>query len=339
MQNPMKPWNVKFVPIILLFAAVSARGFAEIEYDKVFAEALRRGIEAYEGSAYADALGYLNAVLSEPQAGAYHADAGFWMGKTLLAAGVYPEATANIERALSSPDLKAGNRIEAEYLKARLLLLQSEYEAAVEAFERFIATRGESGFVPYAYFWAAEALYELGRYDGAEKIFSYFIAQHPSHPKAEAASYRLSLIGFAKKEQELLKLLTWSHEETMRSIDEFGRRERELRDALDTYRARLDAVGTSDLTAKAAELSDTVNALKLQLEARNREIERLKAEIAVYQAGIKKNDTAAERAAVTTADRATAAGNLLDLVSVKQDALALKAFYLDLLATSGGAAR
>lgn len=331
MLNPMKPWNVKFVPIILLVAAASVSGFAEDEYDRVFAEALRRGIEAYESAEYAEALGYLNAVLSEPQAGAYHADAGFWAGKTLLASGSYPEAAAQIERSLSSSELDTRNRIEAEYLKGRLLLLQSDHESAVEALERFIASHGTSEFVPNAYFWAAEALYELGRYDGAEKIFSYFIAQNPSHAKAEAASYRLSLIGFAKKEQELLKLLTWSHEETMRSIEEFGRREQELRGALDTYRARLEAVDTSDLTARAADLSDTVNALKLQLEARNREIERLSAEIAVYQAGMKKNDT--------MSNRATAAGNLLELVSIKQDALALKAFYLEVLAESGGTAK
>jgi tetratricopeptide (TPR) repeat protein len=122
--------------------------------------------------------------------------------------------------------------------------------------------------VPNAYFWIGESLYSLGRLEEAERVFAKVLRDYPQSYKVEAASYRLSLVEFKKREEELLRLLKWSHEEFLRAVEEYQRREKTYEQALAAYQQRTGSPEQRQAEARALEELKTENSSlrgKLQL--------------------------------------------------------------------------
>jgi hypothetical protein len=114
-----------------------------------------------------------------------------------------------------------------------------------------------------------------------------------------------------KKEVELTKLLKFSHEELLRSVQEYQNREKAYVQAIETYQKRLGSA-TSDDTRKI--IAD----LQQQLAQKTDELARLRAGAS----------SSTSSAAAPETDR------LERILTAKQKALSLKELYLQWLITS-----
>jgi hypothetical protein len=65
------------------------------------------------------------------------------------------------------------------------------------------------------------------------------VEQYPQSVKYEASSYRLALINQKKVEVELLSILKWTHEESLKTVEEYQRRERTYDQAIIAYQKKI----------------------------------------------------------------------------------------------------
>lgn len=293
---------------------------------------LRRGIELFANARYAEALPIFDALFLDPNSGAVRAEGAYWSAMTLLASGDPSAAEKAIESFLAA--FPGHERTpELMYHKARATFLQKDYERAVNLFQSYITAFPSGDQVSASVFWSAEGLYLMGRLQDAEKLYRAIGERYPESVKAEAAKYRLSLIQFKYREDELLTLLKWSHEESLRIIEEFQRREKAYEQALEVYQKRYGEAKRGVAQTQAS-LEDQVASLRLAMDdlakrlqekdARVSELERLQAE-AAEPAG----DTVA---AATSASAVADSSAALQLLSMKERALILMQFYLERLA-------
>jgi TolA-binding protein len=275
---------------------------------------LEEGLEDFRTGSYEQAMVTFRELLSSPEADAYRGDAYFWIGRSALAAGRLEEAAENLEFFLQNyPDHRFA--AEARYQRGRLLYLQEDYQESIRALEDFITRHPDSRFLPNAYYWIGEALYALGQFDRSAEVFRTVTEEYPESFRAEAAEYRLSVIDLNRREQSLLKLLRWSHQEYLNAIDEFEQRERTYEEALSEYRERLRRLASGDFRAELDRLSERVSELEADLAERDREIRDLRQRLA--------SRSTPEGASASTAER--------ELLEAKARALELKEFYLNRL--------
>lgn len=279
---------------------------------------LEEGLEDFRNGSYEQAMVTFRELLSSPEAEAYRADAYFWIGRSALAAGRLEEAAENLEFFLQNfPDHRFA--AEARYQRGRLLYLQEDYQQAIRALEDFIARHPGSRFLPNAYYWIGETLYALGQFERSAQVFRTVTEEYPESFRAEAAEYRLSVIELSRREQSLLKLLRWSHQEYLNAIDEFEQRERTYEEALSEYRERLRRLAGGDFRAELDRLSERVSELETDVAERDREIRDLRQRLA--------SGGARDGAPVSTLER--------ELLESKSRALELKEFYLNQLGETG----
>jgi tetratricopeptide (TPR) repeat protein len=224
---------------------------------------LHRGIEYYRQSDFRNAESVFR-VIAEGES-AEKGDACFWLARSLTALERYDEAAGFLENfmkifphSLYYP--------EAFYERGRLLFLQKEYDSALVAFQNFLARYPDSDYAANAYFWAGEALFALGNLEPAEKMFITVVTRHPTSSRVEAARYRTALIGLKYREEELLKLLKWSHEEYLKSLEARTNLERTYAEIVLSYQRQIAALNTSDLHAEVIRLSEEVRVLNAELD-------------------------------------------------------------------------
>ncbi len=226
---------------------------------------LRAGLAAFQQQQYQQALTTFRRIIDAEAAQA--PDAEYWSAMSYMALEMLDEADRTLEHYLARYPGHALSG-EAQYQKTRLLFLERDYENALQASYEFIRSNPGSPFVPNAYFWIGESLYSLGRLDEAERVFAKVLRDYPQSYKVEAASYRLSLLEFKKREEELLRLLKWSHEEFLRAVEEYQRREKTYEQALAAYQQRTGSPEQRQAEARALEELKTENTSlrgKLQL--------------------------------------------------------------------------
>ncbi len=296
------------------------------------ADELRRGIELFANARYAEALSIFDALFLDPDSGTLRAEGAYWSAMTLLASGDPAAAEKAMESFLAA--FPGHERTpELLYHKARATFLQKDYERAVSMFQSYITAFPAGEHVPASVFWSAESLYSLGRLQDAEKLYRTIGERYPDSVKAEAAKYRLSLIQFKYREDELLTLLKWSHEESLRIIEEFQRREKAYEQALEVYQKRYGEAKRGVAQTQAS-LEDQVASLRLAMDdlakrlqekdARVSELERLQSETASTVPVAEAQEGSA------TVDAGLAANQ--ELLSMKERALVLMQFYLERLA-------
>lgn len=169
--------------------------------------------------------------------------------------------------------------LQAAYDRARLYYLSEEYEAAIQAFSAFVDANDESDLVANALYWTGESLFELGQVESARRYFLEVVEGYQSSYRVEAARYRIDVIDLKQREDELLQLLRWSHEEYLGALEEFQDRERAYEEALRTYRNRLANLAAEDFQAEIETLSEQVEDLSGQLAERDRRISELLGQI------------------------------------------------------------
>jgi TolA-binding protein len=205
-------------------------------------EQLRQGLLLFKQERYQEAAQSFRAVILDTQAGSAGPEAYYWAARSYAALNQLPEAEQNLEHFLAS---YPGHALYADalYQKGRLLYLQGEAESAIQVLGTYVDSYPDSEFVSSGYFWIAESLYSLGHIDEAARIYGRIVAQYPKSVKLEAARYRISLIEFKEREEQLLKLLQWSHQEALKAVEEFQRREKAYEQAIAVYQKRLTGGG------------------------------------------------------------------------------------------------
>ena len=295
---------------------------------------IETGKQAFDAERYREALDAFGSVLADPKALAARPEATYWSILCYLALGDQAAAEKAVDAYLSTyPD---GPRVpDLLYQRGRILYAKSSYEEALKTFSAFIAASPEHSLVPSALYWGGECLYSLGRLDDADKVFSLLLERYPTSVKVEAATYRRELIKLEYRESELLRLLTWSHEEALRAAEDFRERERNYEQALSAYQKQLagasGAAGQSQDKARIDELSARLAKAQADLDA-------ARAALAKAQAAAGQASSVPVPATVTPPASIEGDGTLLaEALEAKRRALDLLAAYLEKL--QEGAAR
>ncbi len=333
--------------LALLFAAVvGAQAYAQQASPPTGAKAsLDRGVELFGQEKYREALDLFGKVMSDSKATAERPEAAYWSVLAYLAAGDQATAAASIDAFISAyptsprvPDLL--------YQRGRILYSKGDYESALKVFSAFTASSPSSDLLPSALYWSGECLYALGRLEEAERAFTAITQGYPSSVKVEAATYRISLIGLEYRQRELLKLLTWSHEEALRSVEDFRRREKAYESSIALYQKQISESKRGaasdqdktlvDLRAQVADLGSRLAASEAKFASAQAEADALRASLAAAQASAAQaaaapsplaNAAPGPRAAAMDKDDKAAA------LEAKARALDLLGFYIERIAT------
>ncbi|MFO7849383.1 MAG: tetratricopeptide repeat protein [Spirochaetia bacterium] len=288
------------VLFFLLFAPSLSASSAE--------ELLEKGRKDFADNNYNSALEVFREIILDSDMEEAHGTAYYWIARSYIAMDKPDKAEENLEFFLSQfEDHELYS--DALYQKGRLLYMQLEYQKSIRWFYRFIEGYPDHRFVGNAYYWVGESLYSLGHYDKAEDIFTVLVEDYPRSFKAEAGHYRLSLIDLKRREEELLKLLRVSHEEYLKSLEEFSRKEKSYEQAVSEYQRKL-----------AAAAGDSENGLAETLKNEN---EKLKEQNAALRN--KLEDTGA------SLPDEIEESEMRRLLRAKSKALSLKEYYIDKL--------
>ena len=218
------------------------------------ASILAQGQAAYANGDYLNALSQFQKLVADPVSRA-KPEPFLWLAKTYFAILDTKNAALNLDYYLQNFPKDAAHA-EGVYLQARILYADGDYSHAIQAFGQYMNTSPSGDQVPNALFWMAESSFALGHYDEAAELYNKIIQGYPSSFKLEASRYRLAVIDLRHREEELLKLLQWSHAEALNSSDEYQRREKAYQQALIAYQKRILDLQSTDLGAKVAALEE-----------------------------------------------------------------------------------
>ena len=207
-----------------------------------------RGVDLYSQGKWRDAVLELRRIQAEAGSRELRGEALFWISLSELSAGEYEAALKDMD-ALEESD--PGNRRLAElsYHRGRALYNLGRYDDAVVFLKRYADSLvpgpdgslnpADSSRKAAAFYWTGESLFSMGQLDRAAGVFRIITEEYQRSPKYEASLYRLSLINQKKVETELLELLKWSHEEALRNMEEYQRKESAYDQALSAYQKRI----------------------------------------------------------------------------------------------------
>jgi|GEM_PF-1426174 len=242
-------------------AAVSAAAARDTVLDE--------GLASFASARYADALNSFTRVLSSLPNQADRVEASYWTAMCYIGLGEKAAASQAIELFLASfPD--SPRAADLLYQRGRLSYDAGNYGPALRDFSNFIEAAPGSGLVPSALYWGGECLYSLGKLEDADRVFAAVLEKYPQSVKCEAATYRRRLIGLEFREQELLNLLSLSHEESLSVAQTYKDREREYESALEDFKKadaqqNLDKATSAELRARVLELEKALAAAKAEL--------------------------------------------------------------------------
>lgn len=203
-----------------------------------FAQKLQRGVNLYRESRWREAISELRAAQVEAGNQRQNSEALYWLALAELAAADYESAL----RDMDALERSGGERtLDIAYHRGRAYYYLGYYEEAIALLYDYAtkAGTGEKARVSAAYYWIGECLLSLGQLEKAKDFFTAITEQYPESAKFEAATYRIALINQKKVESELLGLIKWSHEESLKNIEENNRREKTYDQALNAYQKQI----------------------------------------------------------------------------------------------------
>ena len=203
------------------------------------------GLDLFKSSKYEQASKLFKTVLFDLNSTVLYGNSAYWLSRSYLEMGHYSAAMEIMEEFLLNYPENIYH-LDGQYYKGRLLFLDGEYDKAIHFFSSFITAHDtDNPYLANSLFWIGESLYTLGRFGEAEEIYRKILNDHSKSIKVEASKYRLSLIEYKYREEELLKLLQWSHEEFLKSSSEYDIKEKEFNQALKVYQEKLKELTTS----------------------------------------------------------------------------------------------
>ena len=167
----------------------------------------------------------------------------YWVILSELAYSDYGSALLDMAELERKAPSSIYNR-DMTYHRARIYFNQGYFEDALLLFRRYIDSVTETGKEAddrkaAAFYWMGECLFAMGQFDEAERFYSWVLTTYPESHKKDICVYRIDLIKQKKIEAELLALLQWSHEESLRTSEEYQRRIRTYEYTLNVYQRRI----------------------------------------------------------------------------------------------------
>ncbi|MDR3131414.1 MAG: tetratricopeptide repeat protein [Treponema sp.] len=204
---------------------------------------LQNGINLYGRGLWTEAIIELRRYQTEAPDTAQRAEALYWIILSEMGAGEYAAAIRDMNE-LDRIASRNPRYVETPYHRGRAHYYLGRYDEALVILKAYadsltFEAREDTARMPAALYWMGECLYSLGQLDAAQNIFMTIINDYPYSVKYEAASYRVALISQKKIEAELLSILKWTHEESLKTVEEYQRRERSYDQAIIAYQKRI----------------------------------------------------------------------------------------------------
>jgi len=230
-----------FLLVIILFSSEFSHAQ---ETDQVFLRRYSNGTQLYQSSRWYEAA----IEFRRAQEAASDLDnwsrALYWVILSELAYSDYGSALRDMDELERKAPISIYSR-DMVYHRGRVYFNQGYFEDALILFRRYLDSvfdidRETEERRAAAFFWMGECLLSLGEFDDAQKCYNWIIERYPESPKLEVSKYRIDLIRQKKIENELLALLQWSHEEALRTSEDFRRQIRIYEYTLNQYQRRID---------------------------------------------------------------------------------------------------
>lgn len=300
------------------------------------AASLERGVALYGEGRWRESVLELRRAAARAETPEAQAEPLYWIGLAELASADYEAALQDLDASLKASPQGPRAR-EAAYQKGRVLYYLGRYDQAVVLLKTYADTAGDDQRKAAALYWIGECLFSLGRMEDARMAFASLMDAFPSSVKYEAAAYRLSLIDQKGVEAELLKLLKWSHEESLKTVEEYQRRERSYEQAMVAYQKRiaemLKDTRLSDLEQQNKALAAQAGELEARLARAEARAEDAEAKAAAAEARASAAAEAKPAAApVAAPSSGGAAEKLAALLVLKSRALDVKESIVERLA-------
>jgi TolA-binding protein len=204
---------------------------------------LQNGISLYGRGLWTEAVIELRRYQAEAPGAAQRAEALYWIALSEMGAGEYEAAVRDMNE-LDRVSQGDPRYAEIPYHRGRAYYYLSRYDEALVILKAYadsltFETAEDEARMPAALYWMGECLYSLGQLDAAQNVFMTIMNEYPYSVKYEAASYRVALISQKKIEVELLSILKWTHEESLKTVEEYQRRERSYDQAIIAYQKRI----------------------------------------------------------------------------------------------------
>ncbi len=199
--------------------------------------ALDRGVALYSEGKWQEAIASLRASEAAADNGE-KAEILYWIALAEIGGGEY-EAAINDLDAVTAIDPESARSVEVLYHKGRCLYHLGSFDDAIIILEQYSDAVDDPMKKASAYYWVGECLFSLGQFDLAQDVFYRIVDEYPQSVKYEASNYRIALINQKKIETELLAILKWSHEESLRTVEAYQRRERSYDQAIIAYQKRI----------------------------------------------------------------------------------------------------
>ncbi|MDR0411438.1 MAG: tetratricopeptide repeat protein [Treponema sp.] len=210
---------------------------------------LEMGLNLYADGKWKESISALIQVRNGDATPEQKSEATYWMALAELADSDYEGAIKNLDDLEQMP-WNNPRKQEIPYHKGRCLYYLGRFDDALVLLKNYADripddTASDAGRKSAALYWTGECLYSLGYFDKAQDIFLSITQKYPQSTKYEAAFYRVALINQKKIEIELLDILKRTHEESLKTIKEYQRRERTYDQALIAYQKRITALEAS----------------------------------------------------------------------------------------------
>ena len=313
---------------IVFFIFINVLAFAQISNGNKIMES---GLNNFSSGNYTPALGDFREIILNSNYESLHGTAYYWIARCYMAQNLLDKAENNLDFFIQN---FSENKLfpEAVYQKGRLLFRKGNYDSAIQIFYKFIESYSDHPSVSNSYFRIVESLYYLGHLDESKIIYSMIIREYPNSYKLETSKYKLSLITLKYRENELLKLIKISHEEYLKALEDFQRREKTYEQTISSYQRRLLAATSDDHKVVVSEMTEELSTKDNTLTSMERQIVQLNQTISNLKEQLENLASEKDITLTATTDTSKSA-RLLD---VKDSALKLKEFYINWLASRIG---
>ena len=225
--------------ILILFLLVTQITFAESQR---YQTSFQNGVNFFRQSRMLDAAAEFRSAQEMASNNYYFTQALYWVILAQLALGDYSSALNDMD-VLEARAPNSEYAREMKFHRGRAYYNLGFFEDALIFFQNYVNSMPENpetaDRIAAAYFWMGECLFAMKHYDEAEKFYSWVVTRFPRSPRVEVSTYRIDLIKHRRVEQELLSLLHWSHEEHLRTSEEYQRRLRIYEHTLNVYQMRI----------------------------------------------------------------------------------------------------
>jgi len=232
-KNTIKPHLFILAGFLFLLAGFS---YAQESDAGSYNASFENGTNYYKEGRWQDAAAEFRRAQESTDDRKEWSEALYWVIMSELSAADYGSALRDMDELE-----KAGceRSTDIPYHRGRAYYYLGYFEDAILQFKQYNDSSNDEMRKATAYFWMGECLFSMGQLDKASEFYAWVMSKYPASSKIEACSYRLDIIKQKKIEAELLMLLKWSHEESLRTSEDYQQKIKIYESTLIAYQKRL----------------------------------------------------------------------------------------------------